>query len=104
MVIPLDIPIHTVACSPYRWGEEALSFISNVIAVTRCVNGSLFQVHQSFEQIEEIMAVVLQLPTSEYIPLSWKLQRKEKYIYSGIHLLGFLSALSSVEPQSGDEC
>lgn len=48
------------------------------------------------------MAVVLQLPTSEYIPLSWKLQRKEKYIYSKIHLLGFLSALSSVEPQSGD--
>lgn len=50
------------------------------------------------------MAVVLQLPTSEYILLPWKLQRKEKYIYSRIHLLGFLSALSSVEPQSGDEC
>lgn len=27
-------------------GEQALSFISNVI-VTRCVNGSLFEVHQS---------------------------------------------------------
>ena len=50
------------------------------------------------------MAVLLQLPTSEYIPLPWKLRRKEKYIYSGIHLLGFLSTLSSVETQSGDEC
>lgn len=46
------------------------------------------------------MAVVLQLPTSEYIPLPWKLQRKEKYIYSGIHLLGSLRALASVEPQN----
>ena len=50
------------------------------------------------------MAVILQLPTSEYIPLPWKLERKEKHIYSGIHLLEYLSTLSSVEPQSSDKC
>ena len=49
MVTWLNIPIHPVACSPYRWGEEALSFISDIIVVTRYVNSSLFQVHQSFE-------------------------------------------------------
>ena len=49
MATPLDIPIHPVTCSPYRGGEEALSFISDIIVVTRYVNSSLFQVHQSFE-------------------------------------------------------
>ena len=102
MVTWLNIPIHPVACSPYRWEEEALSFTSDVIAVTRqqLISGPSIV----WEHIEEIKAVILLLPTSEYIPLPWELQRKEKYIYSGIHLLGFLSALSSVEPQSGDEC
>lgn len=28
-------------------GVQALSFISNLIVVIRCVNGSLFEVHQS---------------------------------------------------------
>lgn len=37
MVTPLDIPIQPIACP-----EQALSFISNVIVVTRCVKGSLF--------------------------------------------------------------
>lgn len=51
MVTPLDIPIHPVARSPWKSGEQALSVISNVIVVTRCVNGSLFEVHQSLEYV-----------------------------------------------------